>query len=170
MNNSFLMLGATLRKPFTLNISKKRKINLTCSNRFFIFKSKICKHRQPHSVSFKNSWNIYLNKTHVIILMTFVSLGIYMLLGFIGKLRTFLVKLNIDLKLSLYMYFISVFLTNISVIDTCISLNRRCSLQSVKSGTFYLSSPYVFSKKKNYIKFKNCLSLPVKMDFTICLM
>lgn len=89
-----------------------------------------------------------MNKTHVIILMTFVSLGIYMLFGFIRKLRTFLVKLNIDLKLSLYMYFISVFLTNISVIDTCISLNRRCSLQSVKSGTFYLSSQYVFSKKK----------------------
>lgn len=149
MNNSFLMLGATLRKLFTLNISKKKKNKSFLFKQIFLYSSqRFCKHRQPHSVSFKNSWNIYLNKTHVIILMTFVSLGIYMLLGFIRKLRTFLVKLNIDLKLSLYMYFISVFLTNISVIDTCISLNRRCSLQSVKSGTFYLSSPYVFSKKK----------------------
>lgn len=106
-----------------------------------------------------------MNKTHVINPMTFGSLGIYMLLGFIRKLRTFLVKLNIDLKLSLYMYFISVFLTNISVIDTCISLNRRCSLQSVKSGTFYLSSPYVFSKKKKLYKIQKLLKFARQNGF-----
>lgn len=118
IDSSFLMLAATLRKLFTLNISKKnKKINLTCLKRIFSIQVKgFVKIHHPHSVSFKNSWNIHndnsLNKTHVIILMTFfdISLGIYMLFGFIRKLRTFLVKLNINLKLSLYTFFIQSFL------------------------------------------------------------